>query len=396
MSQSLELARLLDEAEEGNEQSCLSLATAWWQGADELTQNEFLANIYLNRYYLVKCKRIKLIGTDAPPVAAIQQMLQTHFEAGRSGDCVIPHAYCSNCEMADEPAVCIFTGTSSCGTAENLLGYAIRCAENVCKNCLPQCTDCGGNITTAVADFFTPGFHESDYLVVRILFDDANRDATEFGVLWWSQTEGFNCFPDEIPDENEKCLLTLERAARLMAAGLTKPAVILIRNAFRRFPDDPAMVHSVSLLADARQTELAEEIVRAHIKRFPADALGHLYLAEVLLRGKSFEKGKVNTSVVDAAMHRIKEALRLRPLWREALLLQCILQSLSSTPVDVVVTSYRKLLRLYPEYGPAHFDFALYCRQIMPELSQHHFTIAQSLIPSSLFEAATSAQPATI
>lgn len=381
MEQALYLVNLLKDAEDGSADACLALATGWWQGQSGLVPDSRLANLYLNRYYASKCNRIYQIGCQSPPESALQQMLDNAFQTNRTSDCVIPHAYCWSCSDGNEQAVCIFTGESSCGTAEDLVGYGIRCAENVCKNYLPPCTECGASTTTAVVDFLTPRFHEEDFLVIRVLLSES-LDACDFGVLWWRKSEGLEDMPEELPDETEKCFLTLERAARLMAAGLEDLAVALIEYAFVRFEADPVLVHAVTLLADRRFTQLAESIARSHIKHFPADSLGHMYLAEVLLRGKAFDdRGKLDPSAVSGALHRVSESLRLRPGWKDALLMQCILLSLSDKSTDVVVNSYRKLLRNHPDYGPAHFDFALYCKQIMPDMAARHFAIAGQLIP---------------
>lgn len=381
MTALLELAKLLVEAEEGNAASCLALATAWWQGGLGLERNDTLANIYLNRFYLSKCKRLHRIGEECSAPAALYQLVEAHSQNQRVGDCVIPYAFCSLCENAPEPALCIFTGESRCGTAEDLIGYGIRCAENVCANYLPSCTQCGAATSVACADFFTPAFHPTDYLVVRLLFDEQSMECADYGALWWNQEDGFCCIEGDIPDESERCMLVLERAARLAAGNLTAAAIELIRYAATNYADDPDLIHACLLLADSSESELAEQIARAHIKQFPADPVGHCYLAEILLRWKTFEAGAPNSSVVEAAIHRTKEALRIRAHWKEPLLLQCILMSLTSKPIDVVVNAYRKLLRQFPDYGPAHYDFALYCQQVMPELSTQHLQIAQSLMP---------------
>lgn len=386
---------LLWKAETGDADACLALATAWWSGNDLLAQNEYLANLYLNRYYFTRCAQLVSASIESPSAAALQQLLDTHYESGRAGDCIIPQAYCPICEDADELDACIFTGASACGTVENFLGYAIRCVENVCKSHLPPCTTCGGATRAAAADFVSPYFHETDYFIVRVLLGE-DSSSTDYAALWWSH-EGFIAMNDEIPDESEHCLMSLERAARLFQEGLPELATTIIKYAFENYDGDPDLVHATTLLAQTTESDLSEKIVRSHIQNFPSDPLGHLHLAEVLLRYRTFAPdGTTNTSVVEAAMHRVKESLRLRPQWREALLMQCILMSISSTSVDAVVTAYRKLLRLFPDFGAAHFDFSLYCTQVMPELSGQHYQKAYELSPTYVPQHQFAASPANL
>lgn len=380
-----ELTKLIEAAEAGDEEACLAAATAWWSGTDTVRQNETLAGLYLNRYYLLRGKRLQSIGCAPSPEMAFQQLINTHTDEdnGREGDCVIPHLFCSTCCLTvEDPAYCIFTGASSCGTAENLVGYALRCVENVCKNCVLTCAHCAAPLSFVAADFFTPTFHESQYLVVRVVFEDGQLDAIIYGVLWWTQDHGLIAIDDDIPDEADRCMLTLERAAKFLEFGLDELAVACVRAAFKRYCGDPFLVHAASLLSGTNHSYLAEEIVHAHIAQYPDDAIGHYQMAQVLTRGRLIDSGRVSTTVLELALTSVREALLLRPEWREAWMLECMLLSLSSTPLTDIVKQYKTFLKRFPSYAPAHYDLSLYCRQVTPQIARRHFDLARRLMPS--------------
>ena len=385
MSATHELTCLLESAEAGDDQSCLALATIWWQGSPGIEKNDLLANIYLNRYFLLRAKRLPIVGCERPPEGAIQQYLQTHADQDdREGDCVIPHVFCPSCCLTQEdPSYCIFTGVSSCGTAEDALGYGLRCVENVCKGCSFSCGICGGPLKFVAADFITPTFHTLDYLMVRVIFAEENLEATTYGVLWWKARLGeVECIVDEIPDESEKCLMALERAAKLLACHFDDLAAVCVESAAKHHAGDPSLLHGATLLSGKPYTELAERIVRAHIVQFPEDPLGHLQLAEVLTQGRLLANGKVSNSILEEALTSVREALLFNPLLREAILLECMLFSLSNTPLNETIKAYKALLKRFPSYGPGHYDLALYCRQLTPDISKRHFMLAKRLLPA--------------
>ncbi|MBY0549450.1 MAG: hypothetical protein K2W95_19395 [Candidatus Obscuribacterales bacterium] len=380
-----EQTKLIEAAEAGDVEACLSVATAWWSGTETTSKNEVLAGLYLNRYYLLRAKRIKSIGCAPAPEMAFQQLVSTHAEEEneRRGDCVIPHVFCPACCLTvEDPAYCIFTGESNCGTAENLVGYALRCIENICKNCALTCAHCCAPLSFVAADFFTPTFHESQYLVVRVVFDDGQLEASNYGVFWWTEENGLIEIDDDIPDEADLCLLALERAAKLLEAGFDELAVACVRIAFNLYSGDPFLVHAASLFSGTRHSYLAEEIVHAHIARYPDDAIGHYQMAQVLTRGRLIDSGQVSPKVLELALASVREALLLRPEWREAWMLECLLLSLSSTPLTEIVKEYKAFLKRFPSYAPAHYDLALYCRQATPQIARRHFDLAKRLMPS--------------
>lgn len=380
-----ELTKLIEAAEAGDVEACLAVATAWWSGTDTLSKNEVLAGLYLNRYYLLRAKRLKSIGCAPAPEMAFQQLISTHTDEDneRAGDCVIPHVFCPACCLTvEDPGYCIFTGASNCGTAENLIGYALRCIENICKNCALTCADCAAPLSFVAADFFTPTFHESQYLVVRVVFDDEQLEASNYGALWWTQEDGLIEIDDDIPDQADLCLLTLERAAKLLEAGFDEFAVACVRVAFKLYSGDPFLVHAASLFSGTRHSYLAEEIVHAHIARYPDDAIGHFQMAQVLTRGRLIDSGQISTKVLELALASVREALVLRPEWREAWMFECLLLTLSSTPLTDIVKEYKAFLKRFPSYAPAHYDLALYCRQSTPQIARRHFDLAKRLMPS--------------
>lgn len=367
------LISLVNRSEEGDLDALLELATLFLHG-DGVEKHEDLGLEFLHRYYFLRGKRLDQIATDPAPAEALREMVEDAFEPG--SEWLIPEVCCHYCPLEPAP-MRVSLGRGRYRTLEGFAGFALRSAEMFAQNLLPPCESCGDILYATFVDCYSPRFHESDLLCVRVIPEEGTADAVDYGLLWWHRSGVYTTLPSTIPDETDSCLMTLERAAQLVSDGQEDMAAQVLKHCLERFRGDPCLVHACLLLGRPNNLGLAERIARAHTVVFPDDPLGYLRLAEVLVRGLA-ANGMID-DVLEEARDLVRKSLDLRPDWKDALLLECMVESLRPASIDSLVRMYQSLTSAYPDFAAAHFDFGLLSLGFDESMGRRHLAEAERL-----------------